>query len=99
MSVPDSYQFLFPSSPVDALEIQRDKTYIIETLLKNSSLDAWQWMSRVYTKNDIIAVLKIATNLRKKDVLLWSNLYNVPESEIACLQTTFRSGHKSSWVF
>lgn len=99
MNVPRTFQFLFPSSPIDALEIQRDKTYIIETFLKNASLDAWQWMTRVYTKNDIVTVLKIATNVRKKDVMLWSNLYNVPESEIACLQPTFRSGLKSSWAY
>ena len=99
MQPPKSFQYLFPSSEIADLEVQRDKTYIIETLLKNASLSAWQWMLQVYAKNEIIEVLKSGTNLRKKDVALWSNFYKVPESEIACLQPTYHSGLKSSWIY
>ncbi|PIR60423.1 MAG: hypothetical protein COU67_02215 [Candidatus Pacebacteria bacterium CG10_big_fil_rev_8_21_14_0_10_44_54] len=99
MQLPKSYQHLFPSSSITDLRIQRDKTYIIETLLKNATLEAWQWMTKTYPKSDIIAVLKSATNLKKKDVQIWSIFYKVPISELACLQPTFRSGLKSSWAY
>ena len=99
MQLPKSFQSLFPSALISDLEVQQDKTYIIETLLKNASLEAWQWMAQTYSKNEIIAVLKSATNLRKKDVEIWSTFYKVPKSELACLQPTFRSGLKSSWAY
>ncbi|NCN82398.1 MAG: hypothetical protein GW947_00360 [Candidatus Pacebacteria bacterium] len=99
MQLPKSYQYLFPSSSTTELDVQRDKTYIIETLLKNASLEAWQWMTKTYSKNDITSVLKSATNLKKKDTEIWSIFYKVPKSELACLQPTFRSGLKSSWAY
>ena len=97
--MPDTFQFLLPSSRVEDLDADRDKNYIIESLMRGSSLEAWRWMNSVYKNSDIIDVLKTSTNLRKKDVVLWSNFYNVPEGEIACLQTTSRSGLKSSWAY
>jgi hypothetical protein len=97
--VPTAFQALFPSSPVENLEPERDRVYIIETLLKNASLKAWRWMLTNYSSAEISSVIKRAKSLKKRDVLLWSYLLQISQKEILCLQTKFPAGLNSSWVY
>ena len=98
-TVPTAFQALFPSSQVENLEPERDRVYIIETLLKNASLKAWRWMLANYTAEEISSVIKQAKNLNKRDVLLWSYLLQIPQEEILCLQTKSLAGLNSSWAY
>jgi hypothetical protein len=98
-TVPTDFQALFPSSPVENLEPELDKVYIIETLLKNASLKAWRWMLANYSSAEISSVIKQAKSLKKRDVLLWSYLLQIPQEEILCLQTKSPAGLNSSWVY
>lgn len=98
-NVPKEFQSLFPSSPVNQLEIRRDKMYIIETLLRNATMLAWRWLVRQYSSDEIATVVKRATGVRKKDVLIWSYYLNIPHQSIVCLQKKFRSGLKTSWTY
>lgn len=97
--VPNSYQFLFPSTQVSSLDSIVDKTYIIESLLRNATLVAWHWLLQNYTKEEIAKVVKTSTGLSKKDVRIWSILLNISPRDIACLQTKSRAGLNSSWVY
>lgn len=98
-SVPSDYQFLLPSSPIENLDSQRDREYIISSLLKNATLSAWRWLFSTYTHEEIISVLKTTKTLRKKDVMIWSAYLDINPEEIACLQTKSQSGLKSSWTY
>ncbi len=99
LKVPQNFQFLLPSSRVSNLDVQKDKTYIIENFLKNSTLEAWKWLLQNYSKNEITEVIKSSKNLRKKDVLIWSLMYNIPTKEILCLRTKSPAGLNSSWAY
>lgn len=98
-TVPKQFQFLFPSSSVERLSVERDSFYIIETLLRNATLEAWQWMLRMYLAQDIMHVIRTSSNLRPKDVMLWSSYFDIPLSEISCIQTTSHHGLKNSWAY
>lgn len=97
--VPSRFQFLFPSDVVSELKIQQNKPYIIATLLKNANLSAWKWLLANYSRQDIIQTIKTATDLKKKDVMIWSNYLNIPTQDIICLQTKSQAGLKSSWAY
>lgn len=97
--VPLKFQFLLPSSQVQALDTDRDKTYIIENLLRRATLDAWKWLFKNYSQNDVVETVIISTSLSKRDVMLWSVLYDIPQKDIACLQTKSRAGLSSSWAY
>lgn len=95
--VPQKFQFLLPSSRVQSLDVKRDKVYIIENLLKRATLDAWRWLFQSYSTQDLIEVVKNSINLSKRDVMLWSLMFDIPQKEIKCLQTKSRAGLNSSW--
>lgn len=98
-SVPSHFQFLFPSSPIENLTAEADKDYIIETLLRTATLEAWQWMYQQYSAEEIASVIKNSRNLRKKDVMLWSHVLSISPEEILCLQTSSQPGLKKSWAY
>lgn len=93
------FQSLFPSSSVQNLDIQRDKGYIIQTLLKNSTLNGWKWMVETYSNEDISAVLKTSKLLTPKDAYFWSYFLHVPQSEILCLNKDLQKTPKTSWAY
>jgi len=92
-------QPLFPSSNIQDLDNQRDKGYIIQTLLKNSTLDGWKWMLETYTNEDISEVLKTSRQLTPKETYFWSYFLNIPESEILCLNKDLQKTPKTSWAY
>lgn len=99
LTVSQKFQFLLPSSRVESLEVERDKAYIIENLLKKATLEAWRWLFQSYSTQDLIEVVKNSTNLSKRDVMLWSLMFDIPQKEIKCLQTKSRAGLNSSWAY
>src|SRR3989344_723045 len=97
--VPSEFQFLFPSSDIKNLDVQRDKAYIVQTLLKNSTMDGWKWMVNTYSSEDIAKVLKTSKLLKPKETYFWSYFLNVPQSEIACLNKDSQKTPKTSWAY
>lgn len=97
--IPHHFQALLPSSPVESLDIQKDKTYIIESLLKKSTWQGWQWMLSYYSPEEITEVISISRALTPKDVMLWTHFYNLNPKDIACLQKKFPPTHSNSWAY
>src|SRR4030067_1709089 len=97
--VPQDFQAFLPSSPVSNLDPQRDKWYILESLLKNASLEAWQWMLKTYRDEDIIHMVKTSRILIPKDVMIWCHYFHIPSSEVKCLQPKSPSTPRSSWPY
>lgn len=98
-TVPLQFQPLLPSSSVTDLNPNRDKYYIIESLLKKATLDAWKWMLRTYATDEIVDVIKNSRTLTPRDVYVWTQLFNISREEIACLQKSSQKTQKSSWVY
>ncbi|MFZ2202245.1 MAG: hypothetical protein WAV56_02500 [Microgenomates group bacterium] len=97
-NLPEEFQPLFPSSEIKNLQAQRDKRYIIQELLKNSTLNAWKWMFDTYPSQDVIDTIKNSKSLTKKDVSLWSNYFDIPKNQIRCLQTKSQDTPKTYWL-
>ncbi len=98
-AISSEFQPLFPSSSIKDLDSQRDKEYIIQTLLKNSTLDGWKWMVKTYSNEDISTVLKTSRQLTPKETYFWSYFLNVNQSEILCLNKDLQKTPKASWVY
>ena len=97
--MPTAFQPLFPSSNIQDLDTQRDKSYIIQTLLKNSTLGGWQWMIETYSNEDISTILKTSRSLTPKESYFWSYFLNVPQTEILCLNKDLQKTQKTSWAY
>ena len=99
MPIPQTLQPFLPSSPISNLDPQADKRYIIENLLQKADLDAWNWMLATFTRDDVVDVLKTSRHLKPKDVTFWTHYYQIPVTEVACLQTKSPSIPKNSWAY
>jgi len=92
------FQAFFPSTEVKNLDINRDKNYIINSLLINSNQQGWKWMLETYSKEEISEVVKESRNLQPRDVYFWMNLYNIPKEEIKCLHKNSQKTQKTYWM-
>ena len=88
-----------PSSNVNFLDVKRDKNYIIESLLKNANLAAWKWMTKTYSSDDIIDVVKSSKRLTPRDVNFWQIKFDIPRREIKCLQKDSLEMQKIFWPY
>ena len=99
MSDLQSFQALFPSSDVKNLDTYHDKKYIINTLLKNSTLEGWKWMLDTYQKDDIADVLRTSRSLTPRETYFWSYFLDIPQKEILCLNKDLHKTQKTSWAY
>ncbi len=90
---------LFPSSNIYSLDVKQDKNYIIQTLLKNSTLAGWKWMLKAYTSEDIHTVLKTSKLLTPRETYFWSYFLDIPQNEILCLTKGSHKTPKTSWAY
>jgi len=97
--VPSELQALFPSSKIENLDTQKDERYIIQTLLKNSTLDGWKWMLETYSNEEIAKVLKTSKLLTPRETYFWSYFLNIPQDEILCLNNGSHKTPKTSWAY
>ncbi len=97
--VPHELQVLFPSSDIQKLNVDEDKNYIIQTLLKNSTLAGWKWMTHTYSNEDIAFVLRTSKILTPRETYFWSYYLAVPQDEILCLNKDLQKTQRTSWVY
>jgi len=63
-TVPDWIQPVVWSIPVEKLDLQKDKTYIIHQILAYGGIKEWQWLFKIYSRDEI---KKIFSNHPYKD--------------------------------
>ena len=97
--LPSDFQVLFPSSDIKDLSTKQDKTYIIQTLLKNSTLGGWKWMLKAYSEDAIAEVVRSSKILTPRETYFWSYFLDIPQNEILCLNKDLRKTQKTSWVY
>lgn len=75
IKIPKEMQWLFWSYPVEELDLEKDKEYIITQSLNYGTWEDLKWLFRVYSEKEIKKVLKRpARGLWFKDVLNFWNL-------------------------
>lgn|SRR3989338_3041678 len=97
--LPSEFQALFPSSDIKHLSTQQDKNYIIQTLLKNSTLVGWKWLIKTYSEKDIAEVVKSSKILTPRETYFWSYFLDIPQNEILCLNKGSHKTQRTSWAY
>lgn len=67
------------------LDIVRDRKSIIERLSKYGDMDAFLWILKHYTPEQIIDVVKKSTSIDKKSATFWSVYFDIPRENVLCL--------------
>ena len=98
-TVPSQFQPLLPSSDVQDLDVVRDKNYIIQNLIKNSTMEGWKWMLNSYTNADISDVIRTSKILTARDIYFWIYFLKISKEEIPCLNKDSQRTQEKSWAY
>jgi hypothetical protein len=71
-AVPERFRSLFWDTRLENINVKRNAAYIIERVLDMGSLDALEWVQRVYPVHKIIDVLTSSRALGEKSRNFWS---------------------------
>ena len=78
----------------------RDKSYfIISRLLDKGDLTSANWVLHNYSEEKIVKTLKLRRDFSPKSGTFWANYLNIPVTEVACLNQSYRQKRKQLWVF
>jgi hypothetical protein len=71
-AVPERFRSLFWDTRLENINVRRNAAYIIERVLDMGSLDALEWVQRIYPVHKIIDVLTSSRALAEKSRNFWS---------------------------
>ncbi len=84
MAVPAEFKSLFWDTGLEQLDVHQNRSMIVERILNYGDEDAYRWMFKTYTDDDIIYVLKSNRRIIKKAAVMMANFYRIPREALAC---------------
>ena len=79
------YSYFWDTRAAD-LDPSENQKYIIERLLRLGDLEAWRWLKKTYSDNEIVSVVKTSRQLSKKDAAFYSLIFQIPAKDMRCNQ-------------
>ncbi|MCK9313686.1 MAG: helix-turn-helix domain-containing protein [Methanocorpusculum sp.] len=80
------YKAIFWDTDIDEIDLERNKSKIIERIINLGNEKAYKWLWQVYPEDVIIAEIKTNRNIDKKAALMMANIFDIPREEIQCLK-------------
>jgi len=74
--------YLFWDTPVDSIDINKNKRYVVERVLTRGFLEDFYLLTKIYETEDIKAALKKSRELDPKTINFCSYYFNLPKSEM-----------------
>jgi hypothetical protein len=69
---------LFWDTDTSAIDMVKNKRYIIERILRFGDFDDYSWLKNIYSSNEIEKVItRDRSELDKKSLNFWLNIYNI----------------------
>ncbi len=90
---------IFWDLDAEKLNLKENSRQIIERILEWGNTPQVHWMFKIYSKRQIIEVVKKSRQLSAKSANFWSNYYNISKDEVLCLNKSFLAIQKSIWPY
>ncbi len=74
----------FWDTDIHAVDVRKNRRYIIERLLMFGRPAQIQWVVRRYAKKDIAQVIKRSKNIDKRTASFWALHFGINRKEIVC---------------
>lgn len=94
-TISPEFQAFFWDTSIDELDPVHNKTAIIERLLEYGDENAYRWLFKTYTGEEIASVVKKSRRISPRTGMMLANLYNIPKEELRCMKKT--SHQKRLW--
>ena len=79
-AVPERFRTLFWDTDLKNIHMKRNARYIIERILEFGSLDALNWLQRVYTVQNIIDVISTGRGMSERSRIFWELWFGVEDA-------------------
>lgn len=75
-------QYLFWDTPVEKIDLKKNKRYVIERILTRGFLEDFYLLTKLYSREEVVAALKKSKELDTKTINFCSRYFNIPKSEM-----------------
>jgi hypothetical protein len=75
-------QYLFWDTPIEKIDIEKHKNYIIERVLSRGLLTDFYFLLQLYTSEEITSAVKKSKTLDKKTLNFCSHFFKIPINEL-----------------
>lgn len=75
-------QQLFWDTPIDAIDMEKHKNYVIERVIARGLLADFYWLLKIYTRDEIATALKKSKTLDRKTIHFCSDYFDIPLKEL-----------------
>ncbi|MBT9143539.1 MAG: hypothetical protein DDT29_01947 [Dehalococcoidia bacterium] len=96
--LPGNLHKFFWEHPIDTLDEDRHKAFVIERLLEHGDDEAVRWIFRRYERADILEVVRSSRRLSRKTANFWKNYFRLREEDVLCLRESSPQHSLHSWT-
>lgn len=96
--LPEDLHKFFWEHPLDTLDEDRHKAFVIERLLEHGDDLAVRWVFRRYARADILQVVCSSRRLSRKTANCWRNYFQLSEDDVLCLRKPPPRHSLHSWT-
>ena len=87
--IPHKLEKYFWDTPIDTLDPDKHKTYIIERLLDYGDNFAIEWLNNNYSENTIKQTVRESRRISPKTGNYFALIYNLPKKDLRCMKKRF----------
>lgn len=92
--IPEKIKRLFWDVIKEEIDIKAHKGYIIRRILDHGDIEDIKWILRIYSREEIVKIIKKSKGVSRKTAYFWSYYFNIPKEEIECLKKPYQKNLK-----
>lgn len=97
--LPASARKYFWDVNFDELDASKHARYVIERLLEYGDFPELRWMFQNFRQEKIEEALKATRRLSRRRASAWANFFDIPRSEVKCLNKSSQKQPATTWTY
>ena len=99
MPLPLSFKQYFWDVKFKSLDVKKNQRFILERLLEYGNLSAYKWLKKNFSPLAVKKTVKTSRALSKKSANFYALIFNIPKSQILCLNKSWRKKQGILWPY
>jgi hypothetical protein len=81
-----------------ALDLARDRNYVLKRILEYGDARAVRWMNKNFKRTDIVSVLFNA-RIDPRSANYWAHIYRIRKGDLLCLRKPYLQERRKTWPY
>lgn len=87
--IPAKFAGYFWDTEIGKIDLKNHRDYVIERVLEYGSVEAWKWLKKQYTEEEIVQVLKTSRRISLRSGKFFARYYKLDPQELLCIRKPF----------